>query len=111
MSALTDAWPAVAGVASGPGVFIVMYRWVIRPMLDQIKLLLTQRDVADARAVTADLRATAIQTEIDALQDKLDTEKDLRRTAEDKVFSLTRITAERDALQAEKDARSRGATP
>lgn len=91
MSAITDAWPVLAGVTSGPAVFFALYRWVVRQLLAQIKLLTDQRNAADARAMT-------MQTELDTLQSKYDNEQNKRRTAEDNVFSLTRITGERDAL-------------
>lgn len=92
MSALTDAWPVLAGVTSGPAVFFALYRWVVRQLLTQIKLLTDQRNASD-------LRFAALQKEVDALQAKYDIEQSKRREAEDKVFSLTRITAERDDLQ------------
>lgn len=103
LSTLTDAWPVLAGVTSGPAIFFALYRWVVRQLLTQIKLLTEQRNSADGRS-------TAVLTELDALQDKYDLEKNMRREAEDKVFSLTRVTAERDALLVE-NTRLRGATP
>lgn len=93
LSSITDAWPVLAGITSGPAILFTLYKWVAKQLLAQVALATSQRDASDVRCKT-------LQDEMDALQDRFDAEKDLRRTAEDKVFPLARITAERDELAA-----------
>lgn len=96
---ISEAWPAVAGVAGGPSVFVVLYKWVVRQLRDTINLVMSQRDAERKRANAADKRADELQDAIDSLQEKYDIEQTKRRAYQDQVeFVLPRITTERDEL-------------
>lgn len=100
MSALTDAWPVIGGAFSFPVICFALYRWVVRQLLEQVKVVTKQRNEAD-------LRAKASQADADARIIEIDAERKKRREAEDIASTVTGITRERDALLAEKAERLR----
>lgn len=85
MSSLIDAWPVIGGVASGPSLFVLLYKFVIKALSQQVTLSNAQRDQADERANTQQKRADGLQKENDKLQDRLDAEYDKRRDTDRKL--------------------------